>query len=57
MDEQLAYSKLLHHTGNGLALKKPVQDVDVGDLCYWADGVATRILNVFDNKEVYSFPT
>jgi hypothetical protein len=55
MDEQLAYSKLLHATGHGIALRRPSQEVDVGDLCHWdPDGKPMRILNVFENKEVSS---
>jgi len=54
MDEQRAFSQLLYGNGHGIALRHPTQDIDVGDLCYWdADGRATRILNVFDNTEVY----
>lgn len=54
MDEQGAFSQLLYGNGHGVALRHPTQEIDVGDLCYWdADGRATRILNVFDNKEVH----
>lgn len=53
MDAQLEYSRLLHDSGHGIALRKPVQDIDVGDLCYWSpEGKAVRILNVFDNRQV-----
>jgi hypothetical protein len=53
MEEQLEYSRLLHGSGHGIALRKPTQDIEVGDICYWnPDGKATRILNVFDNKQV-----
>lgn len=53
MEQQIAYSKLLHGSGHGIALKHPTQDIDVGDLCYWdSNGKAVRILNVFDNEKV-----
>jgi len=53
MDEQEAFSTLLHKTGYGIALYHPVQAIDVGDLCYWDDkGKAVKILNVFDNSQV-----
>ena len=55
MEAQLQYSRLLHGNGHGIALRKPTHAIDVGDLCYWSpDGKATRILNVFDNKQVSS---
>jgi len=58
MDGQLEYAKLLHGAGHGVALRKPSLDVEVGDLCYWdPEGKATRILNVFDNREVFRFVT
>ena len=54
MDEQQAFSQLLHNSGYGIALRHPTQEIDVGDVCYWdADGTATRIFNVFDNAEVH----
>lgn len=53
MDEQHAFSRLLHSSGHGIALRHPTQEIEVGDVCYWdADGTATRIFNVFDNAEV-----
>jgi elongation factor P hydroxylase len=56
MDEQVDYSRLLHGSGHGIALRKATTDIDVGDLCYWnPDGRATKILNVFDNAEVYPY--
>lgn len=58
MEKQQEYARLLHGSGFGIALWKPTHDVDVGDLCYWSpDGKATRILNIFDNKEVLSIPS
>jgi hypothetical protein len=55
MEAQLQYSRLLHGSGHGIALRKPTQDINVGDVCYWTqDGKACRILNVFDNKQVSS---
>ena len=55
MEAQFEYSRLLHGSGHGIALRKPTHDINVGDLCYWTqDGKATRILNVFDNKQVFS---
>jgi hypothetical protein len=55
MDEQLAFARLLKYSGQGIALCRPSQDVDVGDICYWdSNGTATRILNVFENGEVRS---
>lgn len=55
MEAQLEYSRLLHGSGYGIALRKPSHDINVGDLCYWSpDGKASRILNVFDNKQVFS---
>jgi hypothetical protein len=57
MEEQQEYARMLHGSGHGIALRQPTHDVDVGDLCYWSpNGRATRILNIFDNKEVRSFP-
>jgi hypothetical protein len=53
MDDQQAFSELLSNTGFGIALRHPTQGIDVGDVCYWdADGAATRILNIWENKEV-----
>jgi hypothetical protein len=53
MEQQIAFSKLLHGSGHGIALKHPTQEIDIGDVCYWdADGKAVRILNVFDNTKV-----
>jgi hypothetical protein len=53
MDEQVDYSRLLHGSGHGIALRKTT-DIDIGDICYWnPDGRATKILNVFDNAEVF----
>jgi hypothetical protein len=53
MDEQQAFAELLHGSRHGIALRRPTQEIDVGDLCYWdTDGTASRILNVFENKEV-----
>jgi len=53
MEEQLVFSKLLQEAGEGIALCRPTQDIDVGDICYWdSNGRATRILNVFENQEV-----
>lgn len=47
------FSKLLQDAGEGIALCRPTQDIDVGDICYWdSNGSATRILNVFENREV-----
>jgi hypothetical protein len=55
MEEQQAFSKLLHENGRGIALFQPTEGIDVGDLCYWdSDGTATRILNVFENTQVSS---
>jgi len=57
MEEQHEYARLLSGSGHGLALKQPTYDVDVGDICYWSPtGKAIRILNIFDNKDVSSFP-
>jgi hypothetical protein len=57
MEEQQEYARLLNGSGLGIALRRPTHDVDVGDLCYWSpDGKATRILNIFDNKEVPTLP-
>ena len=57
MDDQREYARLLHGTGYGIALRQPTHDIDVGDICYWSpNGKATRILNVFDNKDVLSLP-
>jgi len=56
MDAQLQYSKLLHASNYGIALRKPSYDISVGDLCYWdQEGKATRILNIFDNYQVCHF--
>jgi hypothetical protein len=56
MKEQLSFSELLKSNGLGIALRKPTQDINVGDVCYWdAKGTATKILNVFENKAVF-FP-
>lgn len=56
MEEQLAFARLLKESGQGIALCRPTQDVDVGDVCYWdSNGTATRILNVFENREVGLF--
>lgn len=54
MEEQIAFSKLLYESSrHGIALRRPTQDINVGDLCYWSpNGTATRILNVFDNRQV-----
>jgi hypothetical protein len=53
MNEQLEFSTLLHPCGHGIALRKEASQIDVGDICYWDQvGKATRILNIFDNKEV-----
>jgi hypothetical protein len=53
MEAQLEYSRLLHSSGYGIALRRPSTEVDVGDLCYWnRDGEATRILNIFENRDV-----
>jgi hypothetical protein len=53
MDEQQAFSRILYSSGHGIALRFPTQEIDVGDVCYWdTDGAATRIFNVFDNKDV-----
>ena len=55
MENQQAFAKALHGNGYGVALYHPTQGIDVGDLCYWGtDGVATRILNIFDNAKVSS---
>jgi len=54
MDEQHAFAQLLFDSGHGIALLRPTQELDVGDVCYWdTDGTAVRILNIFDNKEVH----
>ena len=53
MEEQLQFARLLHGSGHGIALRNPTHGVDVGDLCYWSpDGRASKILNIFDNKQV-----
>jgi hypothetical protein len=58
MEKQQEYARLLHGSGLGIGLWKPTYDIDVGDICYWSpDGKATRILNIFDNKEVLAIPT
>lgn len=55
MDAQLEYSRLLHGSSHGIALRKATHDIDVGDICYWTqDGKALRILNIFSNKQVTS---
>ena len=54
MDQQLEYSRLLHGSGHGIALRKATHDVDFGDLCYWSpDGKAIHILNIFEHQQVY----
>ena len=53
MEEQLDFARILYDSSYGIALRKPAQEIDVGDICYWTpDGRASRILNVFDNKQV-----
>jgi len=53
MAEQQEFAKLLYSRGLGIALRRPTQEIDVGDVCYWdTDGSAVRILNVFDNADV-----
>jgi hypothetical protein len=52
MEEQQAFSRMLYSSGHGIALRHPTQEINVGDVCYWEDGIATRIFNVFDNKDV-----
>ena len=53
MKEQQSFSELLQNNGHGIALRNPTQDINVGDICYWdTRGTATRILNVFENKDV-----
>ena len=53
MDEQQAFSRLLYSSGHGIALRRPSQEIDVGDVGYWdTDGKATRIFNAFENAEV-----
>ena len=53
MDQQLEFARLLQPSGNGIALRKPTLDIDVGDICYWTpEGKASRILNIFENKQV-----
>lgn len=53
MEAQLEYSRLLHGSGHGIALRKAPHDINVGDLCYWTpEGKACRILNIFDHREV-----
>ena len=57
MDQQLEFARLLRPSGHGIALRKPTTDINVGDICYWTpDGKATRILNIFDNKDVKCLP-
>jgi len=54
MEEQQAFAQLLFDSSHGIALLRPTQELDVGDVCYWdTDGTAVRILNIFENKEVY----
>jgi len=54
MDEQQAFAQLLFDSKHGIALRRPTQELDVGDVCYWDnDGTAVRILNIFENSEVY----
>jgi len=53
MDQQLEFARLLQPSGNGIAILKATHDIDVGDICYWTpEGKATRILNIFDNRQV-----
>jgi len=55
MEAQIQYASLLaHHSPNlGTAILKSVQ-FKLGDLCYWdEDGSPIRILNVFENSEVF----
>jgi len=55
MTEQQEFAKLLYKQGLGIALRRPTQEIDVGDVCYWdSDGTAVRILNVFDNADVWA---
>ena len=57
MKEQQSFSELLQNNGHGIALRHPTQEINVGDICYWDEkGTATRILNVFENSDVYSRP-
>jgi len=57
MDQQLEFARLLLPSGNGIPLRKPTHDIDVGDICYWSpEGKASRILNIFDNKQVRARP-
>jgi len=53
MEEQRSFSKHLHPNGHGIALRHETADVTVGDICFWDEGgKATRILNIFENKDV-----
>jgi len=55
MKEQQSFSELLQKNAYGIALRHPTQEIDVGDICYWdAKGAATRILNIFENRDVSS---